>query len=218
MYPWAVAVDVDGTVYVADGCASADVCNGIRKITATGVVSTLVPNEPTDGIVLDATGNLIAATRNHGIVKISPLGSMNTIVPGLSGGLALDAAGNLYMADSYNNKILKITSNGLVLTLAGGGGSGLVDGVGPAAKFRNPMSVAVDSAGNVFVVDTQNNAIRKVTPSGNVTTIAGSGAFGYANGTGAVVSFSNPYGIAIDKDGNLFVADSYNNAIRVVLP
>ncbi|MGB7810218.1 MAG: hypothetical protein WBP56_03695, partial [Polyangia bacterium] len=117
-----------------------------------------------------------------------------------------------------NNTIRKITPSGVVTTLAGTAGpSGSADGTGAAARFNQPFGVAVDGSGNVFVADTWNNTIRKVTPSGVVTTLAGTaGSSGSADGTGAAASFSYPYGVAVDGSGNVFVADWGNNAIRKI--
>lgn len=129
-------------------------------------------------------------------------------------GIAVDAIGNLYVADSANNRIRKITPDGLVSTLAGGN-LGFADGIGSEALFKYPTGVAVDANGNVFVADMQNNAIRKITPNGTVTTIAG-GTFGNADGIGILAQFSAPYGIAIDNNGSIYIADRENSRIRKI--
>ena len=133
-------------------------------------------------------------------------------------GVAVDTNGNVYVADTFNHSIRKITSAGVVTTLAGGGGtSGSADGTGSSARFYYPQALAVDGSGNVFVADTDNNTIRKITSSGVVTTIAGSpGVSGSADGTGSAALFYQPSGIAVDANGNLYVADSTNCTIRVV--
>jgi hypothetical protein len=134
-------------------------------------------------------------------------------------GVAVDGAGNVFVADNGNDTIRKITPGGVVTTLAGtAGSSGSADGTGAAARFNKPFGVAVDGAGNVFVADYYNNTIRKITPSGVVTTLAGSaGLSGSADGTGAVARF-NPLGVAVDGAGNVFVADTSNNTIRKITP
>ena len=132
--------------------------------------------------------------------------------------VAADAAGNVYVADLGNNLIRKINVNGLVSTLAGSGAVGAANGPGIDASFSAPNGVAVDAAGNVYVADYGNNLIRKITPDGGVTTLAGSGAPGFANGTGTAASFYGPVGVAADPAGNVYVADYGNNLIRKITP
>jgi hypothetical protein len=129
----------------------------------------------------------------------------------------VDGAGNVYVADTSNSTIRKVTPGGVVTTLAGLAGTlGSADGTGSTARFSGPQGVAVDSAGNVYVADTWNNTIRKVTPGGIVTTLAGlAGSQGSADGTGSAARFNDPYGVAVDSAGNIYVADSFNNAIRI---
>jgi sugar lactone lactonase YvrE len=133
-------------------------------------------------------------------------------------GLAVDAAGNLYVADSVNCMVRKITSAGLVTTLAGSGSEGKTNGKGKAAAFSDPYSVAVDASGNVYVADYGNNLIRKITSAGVVTTLAGSGVVGSTNGAGTAASFHGPTGVAVDASGNVYVGDSGNNLIRKMTP
>ncbi len=131
--------------------------------------------------------------------------------------VAVDAAGNVYVADRFNNCIRKITPAGVVTTLAGNGGTGNNDGTGAAASFNAPTGVAVDAGGNIYVGDRLNNRIRKITPAGVVTTLAGSSA-GYSDNTGAGAQFNGPMGIAVDPSGNfLYVADFNNHCIRRVV-
>lgn len=131
--------------------------------------------------------------------------------------VAVDSSGNVFVADCNNNAIRKITSAGVVSTIAGGT-VGFMDGNGTAAKFNHPNGVAVDSRGNVFVSDSYNNAIRKISPMGAVSTLAGSRTEGFANGFGAMASFNSPLGVAVDSSGNVYVADAGNNAIRKITP
>jgi len=133
-------------------------------------------------------------------------------------GTAVDLSGNVYVADAGNHLVRKINPSGTVTTLAGIGYAGYADGTGTAAQFQHPSALAVDASGNVFVSDQQNHRIRKITPSGVVTTFAGSGSAGSANGTGTAASFSSPIGLAFDASGNLYVADYGNHKIRVISP
>ena len=134
--------------------------------------------------------------------------------------VAVDGAGNVYVADARNDTIRKITPAGVVTTLAGVAGQiGSADGVGAAARLGDPDGVAVDAAGNVYVADTFNCTIRKITPAGAVTTLAGSaGSFGSADGTGAAAQFNSPAGVAVDGAGNVYVADGFNATIRKITP
>src|SRR6266704_7080 len=131
-------------------------------------------------------------------------------------GVATDSSGNVYVADTDNQTIRKITPAGVVTTLAGLAGSGgSADGTGSAARFNIPFGVATDSSGNVYVADWGNHTIRKITPVGVVTTLAGlAGSFGSDNGTGSAARFNGPSGVATDSSGNVYVADYYNNTVR----
>ena len=195
--PSGVAVDSAGNLYVADTGNST-----IRKVTPAGVVTTLAGTAYFAGAA-DGTG-----------------GEAQFFNPC---GVAADGAGNVYVADTWNNTVRKITPNGAVTTLAGSPGfSGSADGTGRAARFNGPSGVAVDHAGNVYVADTWNNSVRKVTPWGAVTTLAGcsDGLFGGGDpdGIGTNAWFSQPYGLALDREDNLYVTDSGNCTIRRVTP
>ena len=188
--PYGVAVDLEGNVYVAD-----QTNNRIRKITSEGVVTTLAGT--TQGFQ-DGTGTNASFFRPRAV--------------------AVDSAGNVYVADTNNNRIRKITSTGVVTTLAGSGTGQFADGTGTNASFFSPHGVAVDSAGNVYVADYTNQRIRKITPAGVVTTLAGSGTQAFADGTGTNASFFNPIGVAVDSAGNVYVSDYSNNRIRKITP
>lgn len=191
--PWGVGIDLLGNVYVADQRN-----NAIRKITPQGLVTTLgtlaVRKGSNDGFGPNARFN-------------SPLG------------VAVDRLGNVFVADQNNHTIRKITAAGDVSTFAGQAGvSGDIDGAASAARFNYPADVAVDALGNVFVADWLNDSIRKITPDGVVSTYAGTGFSGSTDGPGSVARFSFPTGIDVDALGNVYVADSGNNTIRMILP
>jgi hypothetical protein len=135
-------------------------------------------------------------------------------------GIATDLAGMVYVADQGNNTILRITPAGVVTTLAGTAGvTGSTNATGSAASFNFPTSVSTDAAGNVLVADTANQLVRKITPAGNVTTLAGVvGARGFNDGNGTSASFTLPYGAVTDRAGNLFVADSAYCTLRRITP
>jgi len=128
-----------------------------------------------------------------------------------------DAAGNIYVADYFNNRIRKIGTDGVVSTVAGGP-SGFVDGTGVNARFNSPAGIDIDASGNLYVADQFNAVIRKINPNGVVTTFAGSGSFGGADGLGTAAEFGRPSGIAVDATGNVYVADSGNSMIRKIAP
>lgn len=252
--PYGAAYDANGNAYITDNSS-----HTVRKVTAAGAVTTIAGadgdsgsadgtggvggtarfNSPT-GIAVDAAGNIyVSDYNNHTIRKISADYTQVTTVAGAAGvggdtngpaanarfsnpdGLALDTAGNLYVADTGNSIIRKITaSTGAVSTLAGSSGiNGAQDGTGTAARFDLPTGVAVDASGNVYVTDLINHTIRKVTSAGVVTTFAGTaGSSGSTNGTGTAARFKEPYGIAIDSAGNLYVTDYANSLVRKVTP
>jgi sugar lactone lactonase YvrE len=135
-------------------------------------------------------------------------------------GVAFDPEGNLYVADAANNTIRRVTRAGVVTTFAGSAGVvGISDGDGADARFNSPSGVAVDSDGNIYVADTSNHTIRKLTPAGTVTTLAGSpGGMGSTDGVGGAARFNNPLGVAVDPAGNVYVADEGNHAVRKITP
>jgi sugar lactone lactonase YvrE len=230
--PSGIAVDGAGTVYVADSGNHI-----IRTITPSGLVSTLAGTPqlvgsgdgignaaqfayPT-GIAVDAFGRLyVADSLNHAVRKIivsGGTGNVSTISSsfGQINGIAVDSAFNIYVSDTTNQLIRKISSGSVVSTLAGAGSSGSTDGNGTAAKFNRPQGIALDSSNNVYVADSFNNTIRKITPAGDVTTIGGlAGSAGSSDGPGTFARFNLPYGIAVDSGGIIYVADSGNSTIR----
>lgn len=197
--PAGIAVDASGNVFVADQYNST-----IRKITPGGTVSTLA-GDPTFTGAQDGTNRLALFSQPMGV--------------------AVDTAGNLFVADTLNSTIRKVTpvgTNWVVTTIAGlAGYSACQDGTNNIARFNNPAGLAVDTAGNVFVADTYNSVIRKITPAGTnwvVTTIAGSPMeFGNQDGTNNMARFAQPVGVAVDQNGNLYVSDTFNFAIRKIV-
>ncbi|WP_267476913.1 NHL repeat-containing protein [Xanthomonas arboricola] len=133
-------------------------------------------------------------------------------------GLAIGPHGALYIADGGdNNRIRRLLDNGSVQTVAGGQ-EGFADGVDAAAEFNTPSGIAFDTAGNLYIADTGNHAIRKRTPQGMVTTLAGDGSAGFRDGAAAQARFNGPIGVAVDAQGRVYVADTYNDRIRVIAP
>ena len=128
--------------------------------------------------------------------------------------VAVDSTGTVFVADSFNHKIRKLASDGTVTTLAGSGSVGSVDDTGSAASFNYPVGIATDARGNIYVTDSGNFKVRKISPAGAVTTLAGSGNIGSVDSTGAAASFSNLGGLALDASGNVYVVDMGNNTIR----
>jgi sugar lactone lactonase YvrE len=220
-YPDGVALDGAGNLYVADSGNGA-----IRILTPTGtnwVVSTLATGfSNPNGVAVDTNGNVyVGDSGNNQIEQVTPAGMVTTLVTGLGfpNLVALDGAGTMYVTDSGDNTIRKVTpvgTNWVVTTLAGCSTcpSGFADGTGGAARFYYPLGMALDTNGNVYVSDNGNSAIRKVTPTGKVTTLAGGANGAFADGTGSAAEFYQPCGVAVDSVGNVYVADGGNNVIR----
>ncbi|MEI6567677.1 MAG: cadherin-like beta sandwich domain-containing protein [Verrucomicrobiota bacterium] len=188
-YPYGLAVDGSDNVYVGDLLN-----HMIRKISPAGVVTTM-----------SGSGGTVYAD-----------GPAATAAIGTPVCLVLHTDGVMYMVDKDFNRIRKVAADGSVTTLAGSGTAGFVDGSSGVAQFSNPTGLAVDPSGNTYVADMANNRIRKVTPAGDVTTLAGSGARSFADGGGANAAFWSPAGVVVDAGGNLYVTDSNNKRIRKV--
>lgn len=193
-YPGGMCIDASGALYVSDGGNST-----IRKILPNGTVTTVAGSPVETG----STDGAASVARFNGV-----------------GGVAVDSTGNLYVADSGNCTIRKITPAGVVSTLAGlAGSSATTDGTGAAARFADPQNLTVDPAGNVYVADGAGGTIRKVTPAGVVTTVAGlPGNSGLTNGPVATARFDMPIDVALDTAGNIYVADYGNSCIRKITP
>eukprot|EP00439_Symbiodinium_sp_Y106_P004756 s6860_g1.t1 len=244
--PEGIAIDREGNVIVADTgnlrirkvTADGTVCtvvgSGNQGLSdGEGKAGSETFNDP------EGEGNLIVAdAANHCVRKVFVNRAIDRFVvltlsgngePGSNDGqckdacfndpkdVAIDSNGDIFVADTSNHRIRKI-SQGVVSTLAGCGTAGFQDGPGESAAFADPESVAIDLQGNIVVADTNNHSIRKVTPEGQVSTLAGAGMEGYIDGPGAEARFHCPEGLAVDGDGNVIVADTENHRIRKVQP
>lgn len=175
-------------------------------------------NRP-NGMCIDIYDNIyVSDDGNDCIRKITPDGQVSTFVKGIHGCPVADKKGNIYVADDLGHVIYKVNSNGKVSLFAGGGRAGYRDGVGKNALFNRPASIDIDANDNIIIAEMEGNYIRRISPDGTVTTIAGSGRAGYANGTGKEASFDYPLGICMDVDDNAIIVDSRNKAIRKITP
>jgi hypothetical protein len=192
--PWGLAVEAGGTLLVADTYN-----NTVRRMTTDGVVTTVAGTVALKGGT-DGTGSAARFDAPRG--------------------LALGAGDAVYLADSSGQVIRKVTASGVVTTVAGAYGvSGTADGAAADARFTSPAGMAVDASGTVYVADSGSHTIRKIALDGTVSTLAGLARTpGTADGSGSGARFTYPHGLAVDADGNVFVADSGNNAIRRVTP
>lgn len=244
--PSDVAVDAAGNVYVADygnnlirkispaGVVSTLAGNGsIGAVNGAGTIATF--NGPS-GLTVDAAGNVYVADSGNDLIrKIAPNGTVSTLAGTVAkvdtsnnvttepsfespGGVAVDASGNVYVADAGDNQVKLVSPAGTISTFAGSGIAGADDGKDTSATFNNPTGVALDASGNVYVADFLNNTIRKITAGRVVSTLAGSGSIGSADGTGTAASFYFPNSLAVDISGNVYVTDGINNLIRKITP
>jgi sugar lactone lactonase YvrE len=249
LVPLNVAVDNSGNVFLYDyGLGT----RSIRKISPGGIISTVAVAGGGSFVAIDSAGNLFVPCSPpplDSVCEISPKGTMRRVAGngtfGFSGdgglatsaqldipaSVALDGTGGLYIADINNQRIRKVTPDGVIATIAGSGPTppfvgntrgGFSGDGGPAiyAQLSDPGAVAVDGIGNVYIADSGNNRIRKISPDGIITTIAGDGTVGYSGDGGLAVnaSFSGVSGLAVDSAGNVYVADVGNNAIRILRP
>ncbi len=247
--PLGAATDSAGNLYITDSGNLR-----IRKVGSDGTIVTLVGGAINDGskaasgllnqpsaIAIDSAGNAyIADTNNHRVRMISPGGVITTVagtgVSGFSGdngpatsaelnapqGVAIDASGNLYIADTLNYRV-RVVSGGTISTFAGNGRAGFGGDNGPAtaAELFSPLGLAVDASGNVYIADSNNNRVRMVSASsGNITTVAGTGTAGFGGDGGAATSAKlyGPDAVAIDAAGDIYIADHYNDRVRMVTP
>lgn len=188
--PSGIEISPDGNLMVGDRLN-----HKLRIVTMTGTASTYSGDDAGS-----TDGNISIATYN------------------MPNEVAYDKNGNLYLTDLVNNKIRIITTDGTVSTFAGNGSPGFVNGPGASAQFAVPVGVVVDNNLNVFVTEFDNHTIRKISPTGNVSTFAGNGSPGFVNSTGTDARFNMPTGIDVDSEGNLYVADLFNHRIRKISP
>ena len=210
--PTAIAIDVAGNLYVAD-TRNNSIRIVVRNYTygpygevtsVSGLVGTLIGNSSTNYYTTVATGVGSAVTLNN------------------PAGIAVDSSGSVYFSDTGHNRICKVTSGGNFITLAGSASEngvllyslGYVNGEKTEASFNAPTALTLDLKGNIFVADTGNNVIRRITPSGKVTTVAGSGQGLFKEGRRETASFNAPTGICIDSNNILYISDTGNNVIR----
>ncbi len=239
-HPSGMVFDSNGNMFVTEWDGSV-----VRKISlsdGSNLVSTFAGLGPVTfnylmGITIDQSDNLyVCDTGNNVIRKIDPSGNITTLagmvgVPGTDDGigtaarfnspqsLTIDLAGNIYVGDGENSTIRKITSAGVVTTLAGTpAATGAIDSISSASQFLTQGDITKDTYGNVYVVDTFNQVIRKIAPDGTASILAGSGAQGNTDGNGTSASFRYPQGITINNSGNLYVADTFNHTIRQITP
>lgn len=247
--PGSIARDANGNLYLADSKnntirkitpdGSVTTLAGLAGVTGStdGQGGAARFNSPF-GIAVDGSGTIyVSDSGSHVIRKVSPSGNVTTFAgtPGVSGtangtgsaarfnvprGIVLDSGNNLYVADANNNVIRKITPDGVVSTFAGSmGNPGNADKTGTAASFRSPLGIAIDGNGNLYVADTSNDTIRKITPAGAVSTLAGSAqASGSSDGTNQTARFNQPYNLVVDANANVYVTDTYNHTIRKITP
>jgi len=194
--PGSVTTDSNGILYFTD-----DDNSRVRKVDSSGIITT------------------VAGTGVYGFSGDG--GSAISAQFALPGGLAVDKNNNLYIADSNNYRIRKVTPSGVISTIAGNGSPGFSGDGGPAidAQLSDPVGIALDGGGNLYFADALTNYIRMVTPSGIISTVAGSGAAGFS-GDGSLAinaALNRPYGIMVDSNQNLYIADTFNSRVRMVI-
>jgi len=247
-YPSGVAVDSSGNLYIADtgnhrirkvdtdGVITTVAGTGSSGYSGDGGAATEAQLSSPSGVAVDSSGNLyIADSGNNRIRQVDTNGVITTVAGGgfdgdggaatsarlsYPSGVAVDSSGNLYIADKGKHRIRKVDTNGVISTVAGDGTTGYSGDFGAAAEAQldNPSGVAVDSSGNLYIVDTRNNSIRKVDTNGVISTVAGDGTYGYSGDGGAATDAQlyNPSAVAVDSSGNLYIADTNNGRIRKV--
>jgi len=242
--PTGICIDAAGNIYIADAgnhvIRKIDPAGNVTTFAGSGSVGntdgkgTAASFDTPAGIAIDAAGNLYVTDSRSGLIRVvSPAGVVTTLAGtayytandkgsglGVSFdqpyGIVVDSHGNLFVADAGGNQIRKVTPVGFVYTFAGTGVAGFADGPGTTALFNAPAGIAIDASDNLYVADTYNNRIRKITASGFVSTLAGNSQAGRFDAVGTNANFNKPYNLAIDKNGNIYVADTQNQDIRKV--
>jgi uncharacterized protein (TIGR03437 family) len=215
-YPWGVAVDPAGNLFILDTFNSR-----VRKVSTSGIITTLAIVTGW-ALAVDSESNVFVTTPGSAITRISANGSVAN-VPGVGGwGVAVDSHGNLFVADGTTS-VRRVSTDGTVTAVAGNGKGGYSGdgGAATSAQFSNPSGVAVDGDGNLFIADAVTNRIRKVSPDGVITTVAGTGLCGGFSGDGgpaASAQLNGPVAVALDGNGSLFIAEYGNDRVRRVSP
>jgi uncharacterized protein (TIGR03437 family) len=229
-----LATDAAGNLYIADAGN-----NRVRKVSPAGIITTIAGNGTSGGsgdgglatsaqlrgpvnVAVDATGDLfIADAGNYLVRKVSPAGIITSLAEVHSPkGLAVDFGGNLYIASSDNDQVFYVATNGTGGVFAGTGDTGYSGdgGLALSAQLSDPAGVAVDGSGNIYVADSGNHRVRKISPAGVITTLAGTGKQSFSGDGGPAVNaaLAMPRGVALDASGNLYIADKYNDRIRKI--
>jgi uncharacterized protein (TIGR03437 family) len=230
--PIGLALDSSGNLYIADSAN-----NVVRMVSSSGTITTFAGNNTAGysgdsalatgaqlfnpvGVAADSAGNVYIADTGNNVIRQVYKGNIVTYALGFAhpDGVAVDAAGNIYVADTQGRRIVEYSAGGVYTTIAGNGYGEFSgdNGPGPNAALYDPMGLALDSSGNVYIADTFNGRIRKVTPSGIINTIAGTGAL-YFSGDGGPANQAAmyfPHGVAVDSSGNVYITDTFNSVVR----
>jgi len=230
--PIGLALDSSGNLYIADSAN-----NVVRMVSSSGTITTFAGNNTAGysgdmalatgaqlfnpvGVAADSAGNVYIADTGNNVIRQVYNGNIVTYALGFTqpDGVAVDKAGNIYVADTQGRRIVEYSAGGVYTTIAGNGYGEFSgdNGPGPNAALYDPMGLAVDSSGNVYIADTFNGRIRKLTPSGIISTIAGTGALYFSGDGGPAIQAAMyfPHGVALDSSGNVYITDTFNSVVR----